>query len=384
MHKRQKKDLQLEAQRTEDRIAELQTELEQMQPQDGRLEGLKTQLEDQKQQVHHLSEQLEQAKAEREDIALKNRDNKRLLDELTATLESKDKEISEAKKKRDKYQDRRVQALRQKNQAEHERQDANKEIEIAERARDEQAKQVEVYTEQASKISTRVPVEPGVSHSTLEQRMDRMKEEETRWQRDIGGSDADIAEQYKKAKEEHQNAEKHFKNQRDLLNTLTQSLLTRTEAWNHFRRLITVSARIIFADLMRQRGYEGKMLVDHTSKQLELQVNPDSKRTKGEGRQTKTLSGGEKSFSTVCMLLALWEAMGSPIRCLDEFDVFMDSVNRDLSMKMMIEAARQAVGKQFILITPQAMGGVEFGNDVKIVRLADPERGQATLNMPGA
>jgi chromosome segregation ATPase len=50
----------------------------------------------------------------------------------------------------------------------------------------------------------------------------------------------------------------------------------------------------------------------------EQQVEPDITRKSDKGRQTKTLSGGEKSFSTICMLLALWEAMGSPIRCLDE------------------------------------------------------------------
>jgi chromosome segregation ATPase len=49
-----------------------------------------------------------------------------------------------------------------------------------------------------------------------------------------------------------------------------------------------------------------------------LQVEPDITRKSDTGRQTKTLSGGEKSFSTICMLLSLWEAMGSPIRCLDE------------------------------------------------------------------
>jgi structural maintenance of chromosomes protein 6 len=98
------------------------------------------------------------------------------------------------------------------------------------------------------------------------------------------------------------------------------------------------------------------------------------------GRQTKTLSGGEKSFSTICLLLALWDAMGSPIRCMDEFDVFMDNVNRASSMKLIIGAARRAVGRQYILITPQSMESVKDKGDVRIIKMADPERGQTALS----
>lgn len=56
-----------------------------------------------------------------------------------------------------------------------------------------------------------------------------------------------------------------------------------------------------------------------------FQVQPDETQL-SRGRQTKTLSGGEKSFSTICLLLALWEAMGAPIRCLDELLVLSNTI----------------------------------------------------------
>ena len=92
--------------------------------------------------------------------------------------------------------------------------------------------------------------------------------------------------------------------------------------------------------------------------------------------------------------------MGAPIRALDEFDVFMDSVNRDISMEMMIRFARASVGKQFILITPQSMSKIDLTDpDIKVTkyvrnlnlfglltnlsrRMRDPERGQKTLQFP--
>jgi chromosome segregation ATPase len=58
----------------------------------------------------------------------------------------------------------------------------------------------------------------------------------------------------------------------------------------------------------------------------------------------------------------------------------MDSVNRERSMKMIIQAARRSIGRQFIFITPQAMNNVDHTSDVKIIRMTDPERNQTALN----
>jgi structural maintenance of chromosomes protein 6 len=160
---------------------------------------------------------------------------------------------------------------------------------------------------------------------------------------------------------------------------LKTALMDRFNRWKKFRRFISSRARIAFSYNLIERNYRGSLIIDPVRKVLDTKVEPDITKTSAQGRQTKTLSGGEKSFSTICLLLSLWEAMGSPIRALDEFDVFMDSVNRDVSVRMLIKAARRSVGRQFILITPQAMDNIVPDEDVRIIRLGDPERRQTTL-----
>jgi len=154
----------------------------------------------------------------------------------------------------------------------------------------------------------------------------------------------------------------------ELSQILKRTLVNRKNRWRMFQKHITARARIQFMYLLSERGFRGQLLANHKEKKLDLKVEPDVTLKQYKGRKTMTLSGGEKSFSTICLLLSLWDAMGAPIRCLDEFDVFMDSVNREISMGMMIKAARGSMGKQFILITPQSMGGVDSAVDVKVVK----------------
>jgi chromosome segregation ATPase len=85
--------------------------------------------------------------------------------------------------------------------------------------------------------------------------------------------------------------------------------------------------------VLSERDYNGKLKVDHKARKLEIeasttmfssfllirvQIQPDDTQKNKQGRETTTLSGGEKSYSTICLLLSLWDAVGTPIRCLDE------------------------------------------------------------------
>jgi hypothetical protein len=57
------------------------------------------------------------------------------------------------------------------------------------------------------------------------------------------------------------------------------------------------------------------------------QPTPAKKKNGKGGTDIRSLSGGERSFATVCFILSLWDAIESPIRVLDEFDVFMVNIS---------------------------------------------------------
>ncbi|KAA8898807.1 P-loop containing nucleoside triphosphate hydrolase protein [Sphaerosporella brunnea] len=120
-----------------------------------------------------------------------------------------------------------------------------------------------------------------------------------------------------------------------------------------------------------ERAFNGRLRLEHswTPPQLIIEVQPGGESTGNRG--PKTLSGGEKSFSTICLLLSLWEAMGSPLRCLDEF----------ISVEMMLRAAERSAGKQFILITPQNMNQAAT-KQCKIIRISTMRRRCVTNTLP--
>ena len=140
-----------------------------------------------------------------------------------------------------------------------------------------------------------------------------------------------------------QDAKQQLENTRATIALLDRAIQLRLEKWHYFRRFVAVRARANFALHLQNRGFSGSLHFDHNAQTLKLRVRwfSDGQVHTGDSTQPmdkdpKALSGGEKSFATICLLLSLWEAIGCPIRCLDEFDVFMDAVNRQVSMKMIV------------------------------------------------
>jgi chromosome segregation ATPase len=162
---------------------------------------------------------------------------------------------------------------------------------------------------------------------------------------------------------------------------MRDDLKVRRKRWKNFRKHIATMTNHTFGEMLNKKGSTGHVDFDHKNKSLGLTVQKDS----NEASQTsdvKALSGGERSFTTLSLLLALGENLETPFRVMDEFDVFLDAVSRKIALTTLVEVASAMVHRQFIFITPQDLSRLTPGPGLKIIKMRAPDRGggvQTTL-----
>uniref|UniRef100_A0A671P4Z8 Structural maintenance of chromosomes protein 6 n=1 Tax=Sinocyclocheilus anshuiensis TaxID=1608454 RepID=A0A671P4Z8_9TELE len=198
-------------------------------------------------------------------------------------------------------------------------------------------------------------------------------------QQDQQGHRDTIVRQFHEAKENFNNIARQFKGLEAFIRQLTEIMNIRHNVYAELRMYLSVRCKYYFDSMLSQRGYIGKMTFDHKNETLSISVQP------GEGGKAalsdmRSLSGGERSFSTVCFVLSLWAISDAPFRALDEFDVYMDMVNRRISMDMMLKIAASQRYRQFIFLTPQSMSSLPVNSLICIHRLNDPDRSESTQN----
>ena len=204
------------------------------------------------------------------------------------------------------------------------------------------------------------------------------------------GDPAAITAEYVRARDTWESATRDIKNLEDFSKKIDVMLGARIHSLNDFKKYVGRSVKREFTDALGHRNYTGKMTFKHDAQSIAFTVNPrevdkkilqQAKDTSAETGRANTLSGGERSFTTASFILSLWAEMESPFRALDEFDVFMDAVNRQIAINMMIDAARRKKDKQFILLSPLTMKIIDDlnGPDIRVIRMKPPIRGQSTL-----
>jgi hypothetical protein len=131
-------------------------------------------------------------------------------------------------------------------------------------------------------------------------------------------------------------------------------LETRKKVWQGLRKEISHRTSMEFNRYMELNNFAGKLKFRHDEQRLDIAVlqNEVGRSRASQVTDMKELSGGERSYTQVSLLLALGESIECPFRVMDEFDVFMDSVNRDMTIQLLVNAAKMDATKQFIFVTP--------------------------------
>ncbi|PSS33185.1 Structural maintenance of chromosomes protein like [Actinidia chinensis var. chinensis] len=186
-----------------------------------------------------------------------------------------------------------------------------------------------------------------------------------------GESIDDLRMLYGKKERKISRKKQTFKALREKLNTCQKALELR---WSKFQRNATLLKRQLtwqFNGHLRKKGISGHVKVSYEEETLSIEVKMPQDASNNNVRDTRGLSGGERSFSTLCFALALHEMTEAPFRAMDEFDVFMDAVSRKISLDTLVDFAL-AQGSQWIFITPHDISMVKQGDKIKKQQMAAP------------
>ncbi|KAG0672393.1 Structural maintenance of chromosomes protein 6 [Maudiozyma exigua] len=207
----------------------------------------------------------------------------------------------------------------------------------------------------------------------LKREIDKISKDIRRAENSIGISEEKVVQLFNESRAKYKDAYNRLESLETTLIQLQQSIKERVIKYNLNVNETFLKANLDFIGSLKMRKLTGKLFFKKEEHSLEIYVSTPGDTTE---RSVDTLSGGEKSYSQMALLLATWEPMRSRIIALDEFDVYMDQVNRKIGTGLIVNKLKDKVRTQTIIITPQDIGKITDINDsgVMIHRIKDPKR----------
>uniref|UniRef100_UPI003AAB4E74 structural maintenance of chromosomes protein 6 n=1 Tax=Centroberyx gerrardi TaxID=166262 RepID=UPI003AAB4E74 len=187
------------------------------------------------------------------------------------------------------------------------------------------------------------------------------------------GDQEQVVREYAEALAVYRDKTNQVRDLKRFIDRLDNIMSDRQNRYKIMRRSLSVRCKLYFNNFLIKMNCCGSMMFDHNNETLSISVKPPGRENDGVS-DMRSLSGGERSFSTVCFILSLWEITESPFRCLDEFDVYMDMHNRRISLDLLLELSERQHLRQFIFITPLTTSHLPKSSLIKIHQLQDPER----------
>ncbi|KAL2329351.1 hypothetical protein Fmac_022778 [Flemingia macrophylla] len=181
----------------------------------------------------------------------------------------------------------------------------------------------------------------------------------------------DLRMLYKKKERKIMKRQQVYKTLRQKLDACQRALELRQRKFQRNATYLKHQLSWKFNGHLRKKGISGLIKVNYEDKTLMIEVQMPQDASNRAVRDTRGLSGGERSFSTLCFALALHEMTEAAFRAMDEFDVFMDAVSRKISLDTLVDFA-EAHGSQWIFITPHDTSMVRAGDRIKKMQMAAP------------
>ncbi|XP_077031217.1 structural maintenance of chromosomes protein 6 isoform X2 [Agelaius phoeniceus] len=340
--------------------------------------------------IHILQDEAEENKSRMESVKQDMQLQSRKMEELKNNLQAAEKKLEEVKEKIHQVEEIAGPIKAELNQAESEVENSKRHLQHYEDKQREHVacikkhkdlliskeKELEEKTAKARQIFSE-PIKVSRTVKSLDAEMNRLREK-INLESSHRGNREEIIQQFQYAKERYEDASNKVKNLRRFIGVLDEVMAERLKVYRQFLRSLSMRCKLHFEHLLRVRGCSGHIMFDHKNETLSITVQPREEE-KAACSDLRSLSGGERSFSTVCFILSLWNISESPFRCMDEFDVYMDMVNRRIAIDMILERADFQPYRQFILFTPLSMSSLPMSPHIHILRMPDPPRDQRAL-----
>ncbi|KAK0404244.1 hypothetical protein QR680_017360 [Steinernema hermaphroditum] len=213
----------------------------------------------------------------------------------------------------------------------------------------------------------------------LEDAKRRLQEELRKYEEALGGPPM-TDELLKEKKEKVHTLKNQVEAYESLVDRLRQLFLNRYKQLQTLVAHLTYKLQLSFVRQLHLRNYGGTLDVDFKNRSLSIHVQTHKHYTDPAPSQKKSqdlrgLSGGERSYATASFVIALWECIECPFRLLDEFDVFMDMINRRIVMESLVHVATERYSSyQFFFFTPQGIQDIQDKQKVQIFRMPQVRR----------
>lgn len=171
---------------------------------------------------------------------------------------------------------------------------------------------------------------------------------------------ADAEKMYKDHKELleelEEKAEEAERNRRQAL----EELDIRKEKWRNKLQGLLTRVRETYRQILERVNAIGdvRMINPEDIDEAGLELTVGFRGAEPQTLDAYTQSGGERSTSIMCFLLALQQHIKSPVRALDEFELHMDPRNRQMMMRELLNMMEESES-QYLVITPGRLVEIE-------------------------